>query len=726
MTRFLLIPTVVILAFYGCGGDSTTSTDGGEETPLAVDTLGADGGTFEIDDFALTVPAGAFDADAELRLYEVTDDHGFAEHCVSRFFRLEGVPETFSESLTVRVRYTGTLEGECFIAHGKKDSVFDDYVEMSELPFYILYPASESSGDLEAVIPPRADETPPGGPGTVVGGITPEEFFHDYFFAVTDYERRRETDLVSIAYPPDLIDYVDTFIEYIKAAHDTVVSIGMGYDGKYWDWPVEVVILEIPRPHHKLLGISSVSKKTRQFIIHVNEPEVRPGNLPAFRVRLAKCLVEAAQSIPDPERLKYSYRISWDHAVRAWIEKKFVDPGSFTQPKDFKGNEMQALAGLPVGDFTRESAVKHGHGWSAVVEYLTATKYDERLLGNIYVQIQTEEKWPMYALFDLIPDPAYNWWPQFVSGYLDGQIYGVDPGLFQLGILPDHKFRIKSASDTLAEFSPLCKQVSAELYEITPDYAQISKSAQIELNVSSPDINPDYLTLIVYKCKDGVLTHIGDGNKVTVSNIYDLTIGGYYIIVAAVNSFNEPPYGDIEPLYVRMRVIVPPPYNWCRVNFGNLRVHFTEVDGGGDGTDYWDDEWYSEWEGEGGWDGNTFTASWSGRYDPSWGTTSGHLQVTLDPDTRDVVGFTGSRVITSPYGYVAVDSISGNTIEFNEETTVPNPFLDCKVEGSEVCFRMSYTYTRTYTDPAKVEEIEQYQCREATALYATFWYWDGE
>jgi hypothetical protein len=721
----LVILGIVLMSFHGCGGDSSTSPDGEEETPLAVDTVGTNGGTFEIEDFALIVPAGAFDSDVELRLYEATEDHGFGSNYVSRYFRLEGLPDSLSDSLAVRIQYTGTLSGETLVAHGQKDSVFDDYGEGSELTFFSIYPASESSGYLEAVIPPRAGEESLSALRPRVGRNSTVGYLYDYFIAIDSYERRLKSDHVKISYPLDVIDYVDDFVRYIEDAHDTVVSVGIGYEGKYWKWPVEVVVQQTPPPYKKVLAVHSTSKKSGKFIIQINEPEVRPSNLPTFRRGLARIMVLAAQSIPEPVRLKELNRISWDNAIRCWIEEKFVDPGSFTRPNDFGGMEKLALAGLPIGHGDSELAAKHGQGWSPVVEYLTR-RYGDKLVGDIYRQVQTEYEKPVHALLDLIPDPAHNWWPQFVDRYLNGHVYDVDSYVFLLSIPSYHTYTIRSAADTLAVFTRSSHHVSAELYRITPDYALIPEDAQMELSITCRDVSPDYLTLLVYKLKDGAFTYIGGGSKVCVPNVYDLTIDGYEIVVASVLSYNEEPYTDTEFMTTEMRIITPPQYNRCRLNIGNLKAHFKEVDDNGDGTDYWDDEWYSEWEGKGSWDGNTFTASWSGRYEPTWGTTSGHLEVVLDPNTHDVLSFTGSRVIDSHYGYVATDSISGNTIEFNEETTIPNPFLDCKVMGSTVCDRIAYTYRRTYTEPAKIEEIDEYVCQAKTALYATFWYSEGE
>lgn len=149
MRVVILAAIAVMIAVCGCSKDTATSPEIVEEIPLAVDTLGAGGGTLEIEDFMLIVPPGAFGSTVELSLYESKEDHGFGDNAVSRFFRIEGLPEEFADSLVIRIRYQGTLSGETYIAVGMDEEVLSDEDELVEETLYNLISASEDSGFLE-------------------------------------------------------------------------------------------------------------------------------------------------------------------------------------------------------------------------------------------------------------------------------------------------------------------------------------------------------------------------------------------------------------------------------------------------------------------------------------------------------------------------------------------------------------------------------------------------
>ena len=151
------------------------------------------------DDFTLTVPEGALAASVSLALYETEADHGFGGNAISPLYRIDGLPETFSESLYVRIRYDGTLSEESHIAFG-------EFAEQ-------MIAATDSSGFLVTLIPPR---TADGAEFTVDLLKRPSAAANeDHFAAIANYKASYQTPLFTINYPAYLIDYIDDIAAYV-------------------------------------------------------------------------------------------------------------------------------------------------------------------------------------------------------------------------------------------------------------------------------------------------------------------------------------------------------------------------------------------------------------------------------------------------------------------------------------------------------------------------------
>ena len=696
MKRTLLVIAVIALSLGGCGGDSGTSPQTGEDRPLAADTIGTEGGTLMSDDFELSVPAGAFDGDAELELYESSEDHELGETCVSRFFRLEGLPETFDDTLTVRIAYEGSLSGSSYVVTGEKAAFYGDDLEAVEGFIYSYHLATESSGHLEARIPPRTAGLK-GSPNS--GSASTRE---EAFASITGVDVHKTSEHFRVRYPLSVFSLVDDVVSYLEAAHDTVESIGMGFAGKDWEWPAKIFVTELSGAATVRFSVTSKGLHILYRTSHLTENE-----LPRARRLLGNNIVRAAQNIPDESEFLNSDHIPWHMAVMCYLQQKWTAPGTFTRPGGFGGNERYALGGLPVG-IPHPDGVEVGVGWSPVVKHL-AGLYGRKIIGDIYKVTQTTAKKPIKVLFEEVPDPAYNWWPQFVDKYVTGQYYGVEAALLLSHIESGDKYTIASASDTLKTFTHDSRQLSARMHRVYLGYALIADDATLELTLSATSVNEDYYTLMVYKAKDGVLELVGAGNPVTVTGLKDLTIAGYDIIPIEVLSYNDEPYTDKVSTELRCRVTSPPPYTWAYISFNDMRAHLEDSYA----NDWYDDHWNAYWEGSGSWNGNTFTASWTNRPLPSVGSASGSLAITIDPITRDVVNFRAAETRLSTTGFTYVDSIVGGHVPFEYQSTGHRL---CQVVGTGVCSSItSYAYRRDDPGSAWIE-LDTHHCLAATYL----------
>jgi hypothetical protein len=710
MKRTALAIVVLTLILSGCGGDSGTGPQPQDETPIAADTIGTAGGTLVADDFELEVPAGAFDSDAELELYESSADHGFGDNCVSRFFRLEGMPDSFSDTLKIRIDFDGTLSGSTYVAMGEATTLYGDEEEPVEGFVYAFHLATESSGYAEAHIPP-------GTSGLVArSGAGAASSREDAFLVISGMAVHKTSEHFRVRYPLGLYAYVDDVVNYLEAAHDTVESMGMGYSGKPWSWPAKV-LLNNSGGH----GITRITVHEGKMCLGMKSSFVTEDNLPQMRVLLGNLMVRSAQRIPSQRAYFEGNHMPWHFAVVCYMQEMWIEPGGFTSPPGFSGKEDHALEGLPLSSLAGESGDR-GFAWAAVVKHLTGL-YGRKFVGDIYKETQTTSKNAVQALFERAPDPAYNWWPQFVDKYVTGKYYGVEGSVLLLKIASKDKYTIDSKDDTLQTFNHDIPQVSARLNRIYLDYALIAETATLEISLTATGVNEDYYTLLVYKTKDGSMELIGSGNTVTVTDLRDLTIAGYDIIPIEVISYNDDPYTSDVSTQLKYRVTDLPPYNQVYISLNSANILFED----NYGTEWWDDTYGGFWEGEGSWNGNTFHASWANRDLPGVGTATGSLTVTVDPNTKDVLTFRAAETRVSPTGFTFVDSIVGQNVPLDHEQTSPSYHRMCQVIGTGACSSIStFAYRRDHAPTTTWVRSKNHACQTETHLNVSFWYDSGE
>lgn len=707
MKRTVLIFALLILTISGCGGDSGTNPQSEEDIPLAADTIGAAGGTLISDEFELEVPAGAFDADAELKLYESSEDHGFGDNCISRFFRLEGLPETFNDTLTVRIDFEGSVSESTYVGAGEKITFYEDGIEPADGFIYSFYLATTTSGCAEAKIPPP--DTGLRARANTRAASTGD----DHYAVFTEVRVEMPTEHFTIDHPLEIALLMSFVEDYIEAAHDTVVSVGMGYAGNQWSWPAKLTVSDFSGG-----GLTRHRVTDKGLFMCMKPSLVTEDMLPEARRLLGNLMVRAAQNIPnDAEYLGDDY-IPWHNAVVCYMQEEWMEPSGFTRPPSFAGREPYALSGLPIGS-AGSDAPSRAIGWAAVVKHLTGL-YGRKIIGDVYKITQTTTKNPVKALFEVLPDPAYNWWPQFVDKYVTGQYYGVEPSVLLLHISTGDKYTIGSASDTLKTYSHNVPQVSARMNRIYLDYALISEDVSLEINLGATEVNEDYYTLLVYKTKDGAMELVGSGHTVTVTGLRDLTIAGYDIIPIEVISYNDEPYTQEVSTKLKYRVTTPPAFNRVYITLNSADIQYEDSYG----NEWWDDYFGGLWTGIGTWNGNAFHASWTNRDLPGVGTATGNLDVTIDPDTKEVLTFRAVETRNSTTGFTYVDSIVGHNVPLDYET--PAPGRVCQITGTGACSSIdAYAYRRD--DPGSTWiRSKSYTCQATTSLAVSFWRDSGE
>ena len=77
-----------------CSKDKTTAPEEPAETLLATATIGNTGGALTHDDFALTVPNGAWTGNASVKLYKIPTKNSAGDEIVTGMYKLTGIPGT--------------------------------------------------------------------------------------------------------------------------------------------------------------------------------------------------------------------------------------------------------------------------------------------------------------------------------------------------------------------------------------------------------------------------------------------------------------------------------------------------------------------------------------------------------------------------------------------------------------------------------------------------------
>lgn len=723
MKKLVIVFLGLLVMVVGCSKKKSTQPEPEPDYTLqATQTIGPEGDTLATTDFLLIVPAGAFESNATLKLYASSKDKPFGNNGVTRAFRLEGLPVEYSEPLQLSIKYQGTLTNESFIAVGKEAyAISVDEVTIS----YKLVPATDSSGYLVGELPART-----------AGEVSYNaDHFHarinnnqqvniiESIFGITYQSTyHRPGGHFDIICPTDLLDHVQSLAICLDAAYDTAVA--MGFSNVVTARLPPVCVCSLRKRNGASLNSfgyydypHQLAEPREGFLLFQQDSLVQISLLPQIRItagreffRFVLTLYDTsiipfpAESIPDiwvevPRRF-------WLHeAMVRWSEEKFTeDPNHI--PSGFKGCEnlillgfnenMLSPPGYPLSVF--------GAGMSPVLKFLV-NRYGQGFLVKICKEMGPG-KYPLDQIINGIIDPGYEWLPGFFKDYVGGKIFGVKSDVFL-----DHKwgvFDIKSNSDTLKTFTGYYPELAADPFVINLDYPDIDSSAKIRLQLTSKDVSPDYMTVLVFQLSYDTLSYLGQGRDLLIEQIRELTDRGSNLLVMVVNSFSEPPYDDKEQfnidLDVKVETVPEPSYdwNWCWIGY-QVVGHMEDSD-----EDQYDDSTAGQGAGgSGSFSGNTFTASWDKT--TSQYHSQGHLTVSINPATNTITSFSMVNTEQQLPPYVEVtyyDDLAGDNIPYE---SVSGGITLYEVNGTDACNHITSLVHR-WDMGSEWAEIKTYDC----------------
>ncbi len=531
----LVILLAVFVITAGCSKKSTKT----EEQPTddyilqTSQTIGAEGGTLSVDDFSLTVPAGAFSTDAELRLYASSEDRPFGDNCATRAFRLEGLPAEYSQPLRIHIKYQDTLSHESFIAVGEEASILGSE-ELQTV--YELFETTDSSGYLVINQPARESPTlfhqdnlyaSPAKANQVVELAL-------YYLGITAYHTR-ESAHFTMKCPYSLYNLEDPLITYFESAYDTLAKMKFDYelDGKSIEGgKMEITVNKFYTVRPGYAGVKEY-KSTRYIGLFFDAGYLDLNDFEEMKRKVMCVFFEVIPLLYDEDCYKNEHL--WLHvAVQTWSEELLLTTPKYI-PHSFVNVEMEPFEGMAMNTSNFGAALFHGYGMSPLIKYLVSI-YDKighkSILVDMYEDLHNDIS-PSSAVIYAVNDPPYQWLPDFFKQYVDGNIYGVGSDVLLKADNLSGVFNTKS--DSLKTFNDEYPDLSARLYSIDLDPASIDDISKIELSVSSTDVNQNQLSLVVFVLEYGdLIYHSQDNQKVTISGLSDLVDAGCSKLLAVV------------------------------------------------------------------------------------------------------------------------------------------------------------------------------------------------
>ncbi|HQG45864.1 MAG TPA: hypothetical protein PLG50_09405, partial [bacterium] len=554
----------------------------------------------------------------------------FGSFVRTRVFQLTGLPQTFAKGLTLSMRYQGNLKDSSFVVLATPmDSPEGD----STLLSYSFFPARDSSGMMVCTIPPRSrglarSRSP------MPGSASQQDDLFDLLFGISEYDIRYYGHVAVMKCPKIMLESLTSsilMVPYLSA--EKVRSMGLPYlepEGLYEMEVVEFKALSPSAPLYALMNFAvDVNTLRRYQLLQLNYDKM------AWQDRAAICRQTAREffyRVPafyhkgtmNPEKYMSKEHVWLHAAIGSWFEEWLPPEEANFIPTGLRGSELQIFDGLMAGGLQPGRNMRiHGYTLAPLIKYLV-THYRESAINRIYDGIAAGMH-PAEALAGSMADPPRVWWPDFIRRYLAGEFYAVPNQTFLTGVAQTFQFR--SASDTKVSYTDNYYDLSARLYRIDLEYAEVPAGTEMEFALSTSASRKGNANLMLFGINGGKLEYWTQGDTVNVARIRELTQAGYDILAVVISSNFEEPYTRSNSITLDVR-LTRPVFTTARIK---TRTQGTTAwyDGtttSGLGILYADDRWH-----DGTFTDDTFQASWNiTTTDPA---REGHLTIRLDHDS---------------------------------------------------------------------------------------------
>lgn len=709
MKKLLSFLMVFVLLFFSCTEKEPTAPSEDQPTEaLAEATIGPSGGELKIDEFSLIVPSGAFLSDEIITITEDNELDPFGDNTVSKQFRLEGLPDNYSKSLRVIIKYDGGLSDESYILVGEEGmSAANGQPEV----IYDFISAKDSSGYLVCDV-----SLNPGDPTIPKSNLidTPSEKKWILIKAVSKY----------ISFFGGLYEHH----VYVRSADVSSISeIVSSFDGSYYTIMSEMD-LDLPQQQASIYIANLSGEDYCKFAYRNASGDKKAKGLFAINSNKLNDMEKMGVEI-HKEVLRFilfgydpTYPIMVDPLSQPhfWIKQALITwTGEESLhiegvPKDFVGNELAPLNGMHAGIFEGDSdvltnTINHGNGMSSFFQFLKVNTV-LTVLSNIKKGLH-----PVEAIAKLLDYEGANYlstyWIEFLNDYLgyddDGLFTNIDYDTILKSIAIENVFDINSSSDSLKEFRRTYVDLSGQLFRINVNSPEIREKAKIQVKIDHPTINEDLVNLTLFgvanNSSNTQFENIDQGVNITLSDLNRYNT----ILALVINSNYSPPYNNTTELELEVRLIQESiQFKHCDIKLSVVAIHDT-LKGA------WNPAWYTD----GSFTDNVYTGIIN--TERHGGNATGNITIEVDDDfnikSLNVMAYHSDQYISSQWGFTAS----------NVPTYENEPYLVVyNSSGNIVCSYVSSIYAK-YTNPDEsYTEYWNFECEEESLLHIKFHNYD--
>ncbi len=680
ITLIPLLSLSLCVLYTACKKDDSTTLLAEENfTVEASGTVGAGGGTIQTDDFFINIPAGAFNDDNNIILSAAEDYETFGSNGISRMFKIEGLPDEYSQEIEIGIKSAGNLTGISYIAFGELSFVPSTSSNISA--FRLLETtASEDYLTCRIPLPEKAKSEK-----RITSGIKSANNVtsSNKFMLVGGYHSPYITSEGNfrIKYPESTVLDEDVvalggFLEEAFVVFRD--SLKFSYSARE-SYPIDITVkpLSATRFGHYAPSHSGDNYSFIEFNSSMMSDREQ------IRLTAGHEFFHLVQYLYDPRWSVWKGGYMPDHhwlneATAVWSEEYFTSITDYVSTAR-DGWEHAPFNGFQMGGEGDDSETVggHGYGMSSVIKYLVS-RYGKNIMHTLYERILAEGSTnvlgetlsPVLALSLITENPA-EWFADFFREYLLNNIYYVDQKDWVVGFLADD-YPIRSSADTLKVFTHSYPDLSARLYNIQLMYPDIDESASISLAASYVGTE---ITVFKYKTTGTgpeskvSLEYLAYGfDQLSVANVKSLTNEDADLLVLVTNYTHIPPYTGTTDINLKIEVeksLSAPAYNRCAVQI-EVQGHYhaySEIDGS---YEYDSDGAICTWASyPGGFTGNTFTGTYSNSIGDNL-TITGTITLTLNnkQDLIESISWSQNHTGTLGEGFVRNESFSGVNIPY--------------------------------------------------------------
>lgn len=527
------------ILIFSCSEDKPTEPNDSQNNGnvVATATIGTEGGIISGEGISISIPSGTFTQQANIKIYSI-DELPFDEGVATERYSFEGFPTEFSKPLRFAIKHNGNLDEESFLAF--KAEAYDDLFEES-FEFYNLIEAVDSSGYLVALIYPDINNNIGLAKNMNLRGI------EELLGISTKKTESVKSSHFEILYSGGLEEIIS--IDRIKLLWEDYFSLIYEDFGMRFDLD-ENDLFYVSIMSHSFGKESSkyIAKNGDLFIMNY---DFITNNSGLFSKELdywvPHYLFKASMEYYKQNNAE---NFVWlENAIETWI---MLQRETYLQEELllFVHENLKApFQGIGTGSNLNKY---HGFGMSTLIEFLTSFKVDDKSLlkksdfGNIFEQINQGSN-EIAALLNTVNGSIEDWWPEFFKYYI-GELYE-DSDFFSDQNNISGTWSINSSSDNLKEFPMNYPDLSAKLFEIQLNDANMDSDTKLTVEVTGES------KVLIFEESNNKLNFLQMGSSLELLKLkedyYDA--GKRKLFITVINSGGEAPYSGSSSITLDLK-----------------------------------------------------------------------------------------------------------------------------------------------------------------------------